>query len=113
MDLSTGILLGIVGVMGLNQAIMRVDRLAEDDRVYLVVQLIDALAAGLILWFGLPGFEAFPAVHIVVALLFVFHMAQNYNARARRVAEERAEEREAVEEEARRLRESRAPDEDF
>ena len=79
MDLGTLVLFGVILVMALNQAAMRVERLAADDRVYFAVQFIDiGVAAGLIL-FGMPGMEAFPAVPVVLGLLFLMHVAQNYN----------------------------------
>ncbi len=91
MDLSTGVLLLVVAVLAINQAAMRVPRLREDDRVYWAVQAIDAAVAAAILCFGLPGFEAFPAVPVILALLFALHFAQNANARARRERDRRQE----------------------
>ena len=111
MDLSTGLLLAVVAVLALNQAAMRVERLRNDDRVYWAVQFIDLVMASAIILFGLPGFESFPAVPIVVGLLFVFHVAQNYNARAQDMAEDRADERAEIEAEAEARRERRAAEE--
>ena len=113
MDVGTAVLFGVVLVLAINQAIMRVERLASDDRAYFAVQFIDiAVAAGLILY-GMPGMEAFPAVPPVLGLLFLMHVAQNYNARSLRIRAEQDDEREAIEAEAQRLRDTRSPEEDL
>ena len=91
MDLSTGLLLGVVAVLAINQAVMRIDRLREDDRVYWAVQFLDLAVASAVILLGLPGFEPFPAVSVVVGLLFVLHVAQNYNTRAQMARRRRDE----------------------
>lgn len=111
MDLSTGLLFAVVAVLAINQAAMRVERLRGDDRVYWAVQIIDLVMASVVILFGLPGFEAFPAVPVVVGLLFLLHVAQNYNARAKDRASERAEERAAIEAEAEARRARREAEE--
>lgn len=113
MDLNTALLFVVIALLGLNQAAMRVPTLRDDDRVYWMVQFLDlAVATGLILY-GLPGFEAFPAVPIVIGLLFVMHVAQNYNMRARARGADRQAEIAEVRREAEALRATRAPEEDF
>ena len=113
MDVGTATILGLVGLMSLNQAVMRQERLARTPLIFWGVQFLDLALASAVLFYGLPGYERFPAVSVVVALLFVFHVAQNHTLKARLDAEERNEEAEAIREEARRLRETRAPEEDF
>ena len=112
MDLSTWILFGVVAVLGINQAVMRVERLQDDDRVYFAVQIVDLLMASGCILIGLPGFDAFPAVPVVVGLLILLHVAQNYNARAHRQREARAEERAEIEAEAARRRAAREAQEE-
>lgn len=113
MDLGTRTLLLIVAILGINQAAMRIERFQGDDRVYWTVQAVDLVLATGIIVFGLPGFEHLPAVSIVVGLVFVMHVAQNYNMRALRQRDERNAEREEIEAEAKRNRDTRAPEEDW
>ena len=113
MDERTAVLLAIVALLGMNQAAMRIPRHRRDARVYWTIQAVDLVAATVIILFGLPGFEPFPAVPVVVGLLFVLHVAQNYNQRAREAGRERSAELDAVKAEAERLRATRSPDEDF
>ncbi len=84
MDLDTAVLLGVVGVLALNQLVMRVGTLYRVDAVFYGLIVLDWLVGGSILWFGLPGFDAFPAVPVVLGLLFFLHSAQNLNLRRRR-----------------------------
>lgn len=113
MDVGTAVLLGIIGLMGMNQAVMRQENLARIPFIFWGVQLLDLAIASAILYFGLPGFEHLPIISVFVALVFAFHVAQNHLLKARLDRDDRNEEMEAVREEAKRLRETRAPEEDF
>ena len=113
MDRETAVLLALVGVLAVNQAVMRTPRLQRDDRVYWTVQFMDLLMAGAVIGFGLPGFDHLPAVSVVVGLLFVMHVAQNHSARSKREEAERRERVHAERELSEQNRATRAPDEDF
>ncbi len=113
MDLSTGVLLGLVALMAINQAMMRVDALFNRDLVFFGVQILNTTVGSAVLIYGLPGFEHIPVVNWMVGLLFVMHVATNLNARARRSSEDREDERAEIRAEAERLRATRAAEEDF
>jgi hypothetical protein len=113
LDLNTTIVLLIVLILAMNQAVMRIPRYGRDERVFWSVQFFDLAMASIVLFYGIPGLEAYPAVPVVVSLLFVMHVAQNHNMRANWQAELRSEEGDAIRAEAERLRATRDPEEDF
>ena len=113
MDLNTTIVLLIVLILAMNQAVMRIPRYGRDERVFWSVQFFDLAMATIILFYGIPGLEAYPAVPVVVSLLFVMHVAQNHQMRADWMAEEFNDEGDAIRAENARLKATRAPEEDF
>jgi len=89
MDYETTVLLSLVGVLALNQGVMRIGSLYRIQAVFYGLILVDLGVGSGVLWFGLPGFEAFPPVSWVVGLLFFVHSAQNLGIRQRRLDEAR------------------------
>lgn len=90
MDLETTVLLSLVGVLALNQGVMRIGSLYRIGPLFFGLVLLDLVVGTAVLWFGLPGFEAFPPVSWVVGLLFFVHAAQDLGIRQRRLDEDRA-----------------------
>ena len=113
MDLSTSVLLGLVALMAINQFVMRVQSLFERDLVFFSVQIINTTVGSAVLINGLPGFGHIPAISWMVGLLFVLHVATNLNARAKRARHSRKDEMAEIQAESKRLKASRAPDEDY
>ncbi|MBW1877268.1 MAG: hypothetical protein JRI25_13005 [Deltaproteobacteria bacterium] len=101
MDLSVIAIFAVIGVMAVNQLVMRVGGLYARAALFYGLQLVNlVLGTGLILW-GLPGFEQWPVVSWIIALLFFFRTVQNNNLRARWLREELLKEREQREKEIR------------
>lgn len=98
MDLATSALLGFVGVIALNELIMRVGVLRAQPVLFWSLQVINMGIASYLILLGLPGFEDRPMAGWVIALLLVFRMMRNNTVRAqiaRRRREEAREERKA------------------
>lgn len=93
MDLSTGVILGVVAIMGINQLVMRVVGLYGRAAVYWSVQLLNLLVGTALLVWGLPGFEQYPAVSWLLGLLFFFRIAQNNHLRVKWLGERRTADR--------------------
>lgn len=51
---------------------------------------IDALAAILVLLYGVPGFQHSPMVRFVIGLVILMHLAQNFQVKTRWSSEDRA-----------------------
>lgn len=110
MELSESVLLGVITVLALNQAAVRLPAVYERPWAFWLVNLIDLVAGLGILIFGLPGFDHAPPVRFVVGLLFLMHIGQNLKLQSDRDADARDRRREEILEERRRLKES-APEE--
>ncbi|MBN2800585.1 MAG: hypothetical protein JXX28_15695 [Deltaproteobacteria bacterium] len=89
MDLSTGALLAVVGVMALNQLVMRVWALTARRGVFWSLQGLNMAAGAAVIWWGLPGFERWPAVSWMLGLFFFYRTVENTNSRAAWLREER------------------------
>lgn len=83
MDLSTLLLLGIVGVLAVNQLVMRVGALRARKAIFYSLQAVDVLVGTAILWFHLPGLTRWPVLSWAIGLVFFLHAVQNNNLRAR------------------------------
>jgi len=95
MDTTTWILFGVVLVIAANQLVVRIPLLIGSKTGFWGIQLLDVALATALLMFGLPGFEHFPPVRVILALLLLWHVAQNNQARTawrRRMVQERREE---------------------
>jgi len=100
-DLNVIAILVVVGVMAVNQLVMRVGGLYARAMIFYGLQAVNVImGTGLILW-GLPGFEQWPVVSWIIGLLFFFRTVQNNNLRARWLRERLLEEREQREREIR------------
>jgi hypothetical protein len=100
-DIGVIAILAVVGAMAVNQLVMRVGALYARAALFYSLQLVNViLGTGLILW-GLPGFEQWPVVSWIIALLFFFRTVQNNNMRARWLREEQLKERDRREREIR------------
>ncbi len=110
MDLSLAVFLGLVAVLACNQAVMRVERIGRIPAVFWGTTLLDLLVGVGVLFFGLPGFEAIPAVTWVIGLVFILHVAQNLGANAQWRREDRRAEIDALRAEHDALRESGDPE---
>ncbi len=109
MDLNTSVLLGLVAILALNQALVRIPALERRSTLFWGLQFLDIFIGSAVLIFGLPGFEHAPAVGWVVGLLFVMHVAQNMKIRSDR----KQEERRAMIDEEREIERKRRRDRDY
>lgn len=81
MDDSTTILFGVVALIAVNQAMMRLGALKGRSWFFWSIQVVNIVTGSMLIWFGLPGLESVRPVSYVVALLFFFRTVQNTNAR--------------------------------
>lgn len=81
MDDSTTMLFGVVALIAINQAMMRLGALKGHVWFFWSIQVVNVVTGSMLIWFGLPGFESVRPVSYVVALLFFFRTVQNTNAR--------------------------------
>lgn len=77
MDPGTRTLISIALLLALNNAIVRLPFLHGRPLLFWAVQALDALAAGVLIWRGIPGFEEMPAIGWMLGLLLILHIAQN------------------------------------
>ena len=82
MDYATTVLLGVVALIAVNQAMMRLGALKGRAWFFWAIQVVNIVTGSLLIWFGLPGIESIWSVSYVVALLFFFRTVQNTNGRA-------------------------------
>ena len=94
MDLSTGVLLGVVAVMGANQVLMRVASLRGVSALFWLLQAVNLAVACGVLLYGMPGFEHVPAIKWMIGLLFLWRTIQNNGLHAQYQREQRAAQRE-------------------
>lgn len=88
MTLDVGVLFAVVILLGLNQAMMRVDALWRRSAVFFGTTILMILAGTWVLAVGMPGFEHLPAVRWVLGLLLFMHVAQDLSVRGKRLAAE-------------------------
>lgn len=97
MDASTAAILGLVGLLALNQLVMRVGGLRGRLELFWGLQVVNVGAGAAILWFGLPGLDGVPVFSWLLGLLFLFRAVQNNVVRAAWLRERaRAEEEESA-----------------
>lgn len=90
------VLFALMGLLALNQVVMRVPALFTRAWVFFGLVSVDILAGTAVIVWGLPGFAHLPAVSWVMGLMFFLHAAQDLAIRQKRLAlqaEEVAEER--------------------
>lgn len=86
MTYDLGVVFAVVALLGVNQLVMRVERLWRSLPVFVALW---ASLVGLGTWVlavGLPGFDEVPAVRWVVGLVLFVHAAQDLSMRSRRLA---------------------------
>jgi hypothetical protein len=93
LDWETSILLAVIGVMLLNQLVMRVGALKSRSLFFWSLQLLNLATGTAVITFGLPGFERWKVVNWIIGLLFFFRTVQNNNTRARWLREQQESER--------------------
>lgn len=96
--------------MAVNQLVMRVGGLKARASVFYALQILNLVVGTGLLWFGMPGFEEWPAVGWMIGLLLFFRVVQNNISRAQWLRDEAEESdhderREAIAEALRRGRE--------
>ncbi len=101
---------GLIAVMAVNQLVMRVGGLKARAAVFYSLQMLNLVAGTALLWFGMPGFEDWPAVGWMIGLLLFFRVVQNNMSRAQWLREDaqdddKNERREAIAEALRRGKE--------
>ena len=101
---------GLIAVMAVNQLVMRVGGLKARALVFYGLQLMNLIVGTGLLWFGMPGFEDWPAVGWMIGLLLFFRVVQNNMSRAEWLREDteadaKDERRAAIAEALRRGRE--------
>lgn len=89
MDLSTGVILGVVGLLGLNQLLVRLGALEARAAVFYPLQVLNILAGSAVIWFGIPGLERYRVVSWFIGLMFFLHTVQNTSARSRWLREQK------------------------
>ena len=107
MDVSTSVLLGVVGVIAANQVVARLPWAARTPWVFWPVAFIDLGVAVAVLVLGLPGFEHVPAVSLVVGLMLLMHLAHGLQRRSALLRDDaQAAAREASRERSRALQQA-------
>jgi hypothetical protein len=74
--------------------------------LFWAINAFDALAAVAILMLGFPGIDGRPLVRVMIAMVVLLHLAQNFQAKTRWDAEDRAERLDAELRERQRLAEA-------
>ena len=90
-DFESAVLMGVIGAMVLNQLVMRLGGLRGNVYLFWSLQMVNIAVASALILFGLPGFEKWPIVAWMIALLFVFRTVQNTQQRTVFLRERRAE----------------------
>lgn len=82
MDVSTSVLVGVVGLIASNQVVARLPWAMRTRWVYWPVVFLDLFVSIAVFVLGLPGFEHVPAVSLVVGLMLLMHVAHNLHSRS-------------------------------
>ncbi|MFT7518218.1 MAG: hypothetical protein ACI9MC_000348 [Kiritimatiellia bacterium] len=83
MPSTTLLFLLIVGLIAVNQLVMRVAALRGSPWAFWTVQVLNlTIACGILLW-GLPGFDHMPFIKWIFGLLLIFRIVQNNGIRSR------------------------------
>jgi type VI protein secretion system component VasK len=109
---STLAFLVIVAIIAANQAVLRVAALRRTPWIFWTLQALNLAIACWFLLAGVPGFDDWPLVSWILALLLILRIIQNNLIRTRYLRQAREEEiREAKKAEARRISEALAAQE--
>ena len=96
MDLSTTVLLGVVGLLAVNQLLMRVVELWSVRPLFYGIQVVNVATGTLVIALGLPGFEHVRPVSWFLGLMFFWRVIQNNRIRVAQLEEAIAQERRAA-----------------
>lgn len=78
MDLPTTLLLVVVAILGLNHMVLRIPGWHQRRVVFWALQLLNLVAAVLLMAVGIPGFAgATKAINWVLGLLLILHIVTN------------------------------------
>lgn len=78
MDLSTGILLGVVALLALNRVIFLGERWFDHQARFWTIQVLNLLGASALSFWGIPAFaDQLRVVSWLMAGLLVFHIVHN------------------------------------
>lgn len=97
----TTAVIAIIGVLVVNHLIMAVGSLRRSSAIYLAITIVNGVTAGMLLAYGVPGFEAWPGARFLFAGIFVYRIVMNHVQRTVRQREERHE---ALADEQKRVR---------
>lgn len=103
MDLGTVLFLALLVVLGVNQFVTRT-RWVGVAPVFWGMQALNALFVIAVLASPLPGLERFPAMKLVIGMMFMLRLIHNWRMRLLWVQRQENAEIEAEEAEAERLR---------
>lgn len=82
-------LFGLIGLIALNYVIPRTSYARRYPALFWTINGLDLAVGLVVLMFGLPGFEGKPLVRLMIGLLVMLHLAQNFQAKTRWAAEDR------------------------
>lgn len=85
----------LIALIASNYLVTRSSAARRYPALFWAINGIDVVAAVLVLLVGVPGIDGRPLIRVMVALVVLMHLAQNFQARTRWDAEDRAERREA------------------
>jgi hypothetical protein len=84
-------LMGLVGLLIVNYLVTRTSLARDRPWLFWGINTLDAAGAVAVLMMGIPGIDGRPLVRVMVALVVLLHLAQNFQIKARWDAEDRAE----------------------
>ena len=79
-DMALGLL---VGLLLANYLVTRTGIARQYPALFWGITGLDALAAVAVLTLGMPGIEGRPLIRVMIALVILLHLAQNFQAKTR------------------------------
>lgn len=89
MDVTNAVMFGFVGLLALNYTVPRVEAIRRHPPLFWGINTLNAVAAIVLLLFGVPGYDGHPLVRFLIGLVILMHLAQNVAVRSRWDAEDR------------------------
>lgn len=81
----------LIALIASNYLVTRSSLARRYPALFWVINGVDVVAAVCVLLIGVPGIDGRPLIRVMVALVVLMHLAQNFQARTRWDAEARAE----------------------
>lgn len=103
MDVGYASIATLGGVIALNYLVVRTELARRFPPLFWAINLLDFAGALLVLLYGVPGLPEMGLVRLMVALVLMMHVAQNFRARVKWTDEENADRLDAELEERRRF----------